>query len=77
MKIVILLCGASLAAQTRTFPLESLEGLKLHHVAAAPLTHQGRKAIRVTEAPGALTSARTSSSSWRERSFRTASSKST
>lgn len=35
MKIVILLCGASLAAQTRTFPLESLEGLKLHHVAAA------------------------------------------
>jgi len=52
MKIVILLCGASLAAQTRTFPLDSLEGLKLHDVAAAPVTHQGRKAIRVTEAPG-------------------------
>jgi hypothetical protein len=53
MKIVILLCGASLAAQTRTFRLDSLEGLKLHYVAAAPVTHQGRKAIRVTEAPGA------------------------
>lgn len=53
MKIVVLLCGASLAAQTRTFPLESLEGLKLHHVAAAPAAYQGRKAIRVTEPAGA------------------------
>ena len=41
-------CGG----QVKTFPLDSLEALKLHKVSAEPVTHKGRKAIRVTEPPG-------------------------
>ncbi|MDA2938397.1 hypothetical protein MYX75_09065 [Acidobacteria bacterium AH-259-A15] len=43
---------ARVGAQTKTFPLDSLEGLKLHKVRAEPVTYKGRKAIRVTEPPG-------------------------
>jgi len=54
--ICILLFLSVLSAQTRTFPLESIDGLKLHRVKAEPVTYQGRKAIRVTEAPTAAQS---------------------
>ncbi len=39
------------AAETKTYPLDSLEGLKLHNVRAEPATYKGRKAIHVTEVP--------------------------
>jgi hypothetical protein len=35
------------AAQTRRFSLESAEGLRLHNVVAQPVTHNGRKGLRV------------------------------
>jgi hypothetical protein len=37
-------------AQTKTLPLDSLQGLKAHKVKAEPVTFKGRKAIRVTDA---------------------------
>jgi hypothetical protein len=42
------------SAQARQVPLESTEGLRLHNVAAEPVTHLGRKAVRLTLAPGAM-----------------------
>lgn len=36
-------------AQSQTFPLDSLDGLKQHKVRAEPAVYKGRKAIRVTE----------------------------
>lgn len=53
LRSILLVAVSSLAAQTRTFPLDSIEGLKLRHVSAEAVTYQGRKAIRVTEPPGA------------------------
>ena len=43
----VLLPGRA-SAQARHFPLESLEGLGLHNVAAEPATLQGRKGLRLT-----------------------------
>lgn len=50
--LVLLAVGlAGLAGgQTRTVPLDSLQGLKAHKVKAEPVTFKGRKAIRVTDA---------------------------
>lgn len=51
-----LIAGAGvlgLAAQPRTFPLDSTEGLKLNKVSAEAVSFKGRKAIRVTEPAGA------------------------
>jgi len=51
-----LIAGAgvlSLAAQPRTFPLDSTDGLKLNKVSAEAVSFKGRKAIRVTEPAGA------------------------
>jgi hypothetical protein len=39
------------AAQTQTFSLHSLEGLKLNKLRAEAVTYNGRQAIRVTEDP--------------------------
>jgi hypothetical protein len=47
-----LLLTAACLAQTRTFRLDSADGLKQHKVTAAPATHQGRPAVRVTETAG-------------------------
>ena len=47
-----LLLTAVCLAQTRTFRLDSMDGLKQHNVTASPATHQGRPAVRVTEAGG-------------------------
>jgi hypothetical protein len=35
-------------AQTRRFPLESTDGLRLHNVAAAAVTHAGKRGVRLT-----------------------------
>jgi hypothetical protein len=51
-----LMAGAgvlSLAAQPRSFPLDSTDGLKLNQVGAEAVGFKGRKAIRVTEPAGA------------------------
>ena len=42
-----------LAAQPRTFPLDSTDGLKLNQAGAEAVSFKGRKAIRVTEPAGA------------------------
>jgi hypothetical protein len=36
------------AAQVKSFPLESVDGLKLHNVAAEPAVLQGKKGVRLT-----------------------------
>ena len=53
-RIVIFAClFAGLAsAQTKTYPLSSLESIQLRNVAAEPVTYNGRKALRVTEPAG-------------------------
>jgi hypothetical protein len=48
----VLLLTAACLAQTRTFRLDSTDGLKQHNVTATLATHQGRPAVRVTEAGG-------------------------
>jgi hypothetical protein len=46
---VALACLAQPAAsQVKTYALESVEGLRLHNVTAAPATLQGRKGLRLT-----------------------------
>ncbi len=50
--LIILALAKLLTAQTKTFPLTSLDGLKLHNVAAEPAGYNGRKAIRVTGPAG-------------------------
>jgi hypothetical protein len=47
-----LLSPAGASAQTKGHPLESVEGLELHNVAAAPATLQGKKGVRLTLAAG-------------------------
>lgn len=39
-------------AETKTYPLSSLQGLKLRNVSAEPVTYEGRKAMRVVEPSG-------------------------
>lgn len=46
--IAVLTLSQSGGAQTRSFPLETAQGLRLHNVVAGPVTHQGRKGLRVT-----------------------------
>jgi hypothetical protein len=41
-------------AQVKHYPLESIEGLRLHNVAAEPATHQGKKGLRLTFSPRAV-----------------------
>ncbi|MDQ3951101.1 MAG: hypothetical protein M3282_12275, partial [Gemmatimonadota bacterium] len=35
------------AAQAKRYPLESVEGLRLHNVTAQPATHEGKKGLRL------------------------------
>ena len=49
---IALLLATACLSQTRTLQLDSLNGLKQHNVTAAPATHQGRRAVRVTETAG-------------------------
>src|SRR5262245_30379934 len=54
LKLFVLVAGAAfvapgpVAGQARQFPLESVEGLRLHNVDAAPAVLQGKKGLRVT-----------------------------
>ena len=36
------------AAQERSYPLESADGLRMHHVKAEAVTHEGKRGVRVT-----------------------------
>jgi hypothetical protein len=45
---VVLLAAGPAIAQLRQYPLESIDGLILHNVAAAPVTLDGRKGLRLT-----------------------------
>ncbi len=51
--LLLLALAHPAGAQIKRQALDSLDGLKLHQVAAEPVTFKGRKAIRVTEAAGA------------------------
>jgi hypothetical protein len=44
----MLLVSSTEASQARHYPLESTGGLRLHNVAAEPVTLQGKKALRIT-----------------------------
>lgn len=43
-----LLLPAGMAGQAKTYPLDSIEGLRLHNVTAEPANLQGRKGLRLT-----------------------------
>ena len=45
---VVLLAAGPAISQVRQYPLESIDGLILHNVAAAPVTLDGRKGLRLT-----------------------------
>jgi hypothetical protein len=45
---LVLLAAGPAVAQVRQYPLESIDGLSLHNVAAAPVSLDGRKGLRLT-----------------------------
>jgi hypothetical protein len=49
--IATLALGIGAVAPVATFPLDSVNGLKLENVKGEPSTYRGRRAIRLTEAP--------------------------
>jgi len=49
-----LLVPAATWGQDKTYPLETRDGLTLHNVAGEPVTHEGRKGLRVTISKDAL-----------------------
>jgi hypothetical protein len=53
MLALTLLPSGGASAQARHFPLESTSGLRFVNAAAEPVTHQGRKGLRVTLAKDA------------------------
>jgi hypothetical protein len=48
-----LLLAATAGAQSRSHALESSDGLRLHNVKAEPVTHEGKRGLRLTEGPSA------------------------
>ena len=52
--LTLVLVPRSASAQVKHFSLETVEGLRLHNVAAEPATHEGKKGLRVTLAPNAV-----------------------
>jgi hypothetical protein len=46
-----LLLAAAAGAQSRSHALESSDGLRLHNVKAEPVTHEGKRGLRLTEGP--------------------------
>jgi hypothetical protein len=48
------LLPAAASGQDKAYPLETRDGLTLHNVAAEPVTHQGRRGLRVTVSKDAL-----------------------
>jgi hypothetical protein len=47
---MMLAITATLSAQTRRYPLDSVAGLRLHNVAAQPATLEGRRGVRLANA---------------------------
>jgi hypothetical protein len=60
----VFLVSRGASAQARSFPLESAEGLKLHNVAAEPVTYEGKKGLRLTLAPGIQPTAEMEQLAW-------------
>jgi hypothetical protein len=56
---VPLLLPETAARQARQYPLESVDGLRLHNVAAEPAVLQGKKGVRLTMSEETLRRART------------------
>jgi len=50
--LAVLFAASLASAETRTIPLQSLDGLKLLNVKAEPVTFKARKAIRLTGGGG-------------------------
>ena len=48
MSSAVLLVSGVAAAQSKQYPLESVNGLRLHNVSAEPATLQGKKGLRLT-----------------------------
>jgi len=46
--IAALVLPSSAAAQARSYALESVAGLRLHNVSVTPVTHEGKRGVRVT-----------------------------
>jgi len=44
----VLTLSQSVSAQARHFPLEAAQGIRAHNVVAEPVTHAGKKGLRVT-----------------------------
>jgi hypothetical protein len=53
MRGVPLFFAISLLASAQTFPLETMDGLRLNKVKAEPVVYKGKNGIRVVEPPGA------------------------
>jgi 3-keto-disaccharide hydrolase len=53
--IVVLLSGVRVWTADQSYPLESVAGLRLHNVTAAPETLHGKKGVRVTASEAAET----------------------
>ena len=51
--VVVLLLPSGAPAQSKSYALESAEGLKLHNVVAAPALLEGKKGVRIVVAPEA------------------------
>jgi hypothetical protein len=49
-----LLLPAAASSQARRYPLESADGLRLHNVKAEPVTHEGKRGVRVTISDDAM-----------------------
>ena len=50
----LLLIPAATSGQDKSYPLETRDGLTLHNASAEPVTHEGRKGLRVTIAKDAV-----------------------
>ena len=50
----LLVLPAATSAQDKAYPLETRDGLTVHNVAAEPVTHEGRKGLRVMISKDAL-----------------------
>jgi hypothetical protein len=48
LTVGLLLIPAVTSGQDKSYPLETRDGLTLHNVSAEPVTHEGRKGLRVT-----------------------------
>ena len=54
LSVGLLLIPAATSGQNKSYPLETRDGLTLHNVSAEPVTHEGRKGLRVMIAKDAV-----------------------